>query len=1728
MVPSRLSALALFCLSLSVQPAFGGPAEDLVAGQDAVAVGDLQKAASLLRAAAEGLPQSVEAQLALGDVQLKLGQFDDALATYKTVLKLSPNHSLATLIVDSLTRQQVDFEKLMATVEQLMSIQKHYQQAEALLKTIRHTSLDPSQREQIELLRLECKVWQTGSPSVFADALKLAGQTTDETRAAKARVLAGLDAAARQNATEAQLTAVLGNVDNLDASWKSRAQLAKALVAVDPETINDAMLAWLNHLPHSVYRAWVIQHVGNSLLQEARQRAERDDEYAFDLIVPMYEDFQPGMAPDQKPGPGWLEIGSTREAEAEAIRSIVENSIHVLQLCGTIDVRVNGANASLDAFELASEIARRGLPTSHSVDRRLDLAELLASLHQSGAGRAAEQPLNNTDMLQREILLSLGDSCNDKQRRRLVDQVLAQLQRYAQQGDLETCLAQYVTLVPGDNTFDVQLVDGLMSLPPGDERVRLQIQLAAFYQQLGARAFEEANQSLAVDVNETLQLFDRAALTLCANVPESPASADVSSITSQIVARYTSAGKWNAALEAVEVKASHTRQDAGELQVAQLHLQRWQETQRRLMAANRALPDELTNAVKVVLDHLAVVTRANPTKAALEQVRSMVSDQLLADYLQMDRVDLANAVIDYAADPETGLDGEADFVRWTRSRILGHLAEREFQRAIREKQPGELPLVPSHSAEIELLDQIIADAESRYRTAAIQRVRGIASAYQARQSYAAAIQLLRDYLAKHEGIAFNETVAFNIVNMLSEKAQGSFASRQQDEPPTELSADHDAVILELAAFFTAYPESEQTRQVVDVLLATAKTYGAAGAWNVSRTVLDRFAQVMPDYRYPAHLKFMRAATYLGELDQQQGIALLTPSPQLVDPTQDSKRPESMWVATAGAPAPNADPAVTGELPQQTPQFTGPGTGAGGFGGGAGYQGLANETALALIRQSQQRQFERIAMLEQQEGQAQQRGERIPAPAVRLPAGAVLSDAEIQRQNEVSETAYQLLIELVGNADPQQQAVAAAARGQVMWMIGFFNGQQRGDYAITLIERFLKDRPNDAERVQLAYQIVVSKVDWASTRSAADVVNQAWLDERDQRFADARAAIAAFIDAHPTETSWQHRAQSLRIESFRRQSALAAMLSPVRAGGLLVQAVEAMLSVLDSTPNHPETVNFADRVWNTASQISALGQQDQAIYVLNQIPVRFPISDYAKQAILRIAELHATNLSNPLRAVETYQEYLSLNGDDENIRTQIFSIAQQLSAQERYLEAIHVYEGFVDTFPGDPRAAQALYDIGSIHQSNEVWLEAMASYQRILDEFPSAEVIADVKLALANCEINLSRWRAARRTYDNFVQDYPEHDQVALARSRAAILKNVERYQTLIDDQQVQRNKDDAQLQIARIVASQLGSPVKAISEFRKVVTDFPGSNLADDAQIEIGKTLLSLNRLDEAREALLEVPARFPNSPNADDALFLVGKSYEQQAEQLAAVTAQTAWRDAFVANQKQAYQTFNGQLMAQMDFEQSRRVQLKGSGKTQALAVDEATNAFRFRANNLNFICNTAQIAELMTEAQSALQLANRQDRINEAYRESVAAYMRAARDYPLGDKTDDSLLRIAEVFETHLNDRNAAMQTYQNIVKLFPGTPVAEDAAWRVALYYDEEGKYAEASESLREFIRTYPGSNRVADAQFTLAEVLEQLGKWNDAMDAYEIFRQKFAEHPKAQLAAEQINWIKAYRK
>lgn len=1741
--------------------------------------GNLDKALTLLKSAAESMPDSVDAQLTLAECLMKLGQIDEAVAQYRKVLKLSPDHRQAKQIVEALAGKKTTVEQQLSVARELID-SGALSQASSILGHLAKQPLDTKQRESVKLMRAEAILWsnpptdtvQPGYTTLEALplAMQLIKESKDDAILKPARVIAALVLPASERATATKLISEAGE---LESAWAQRAQILtladrlKNSAQAAEASRNIAQI--LASIPNGAYRLrLLIDLQGLTHAAVERELISRDLAGALTVAWPM---IGTGPVPTAKAVLQPVELkGGWLLAEASGSNQMVSSAVDLLKKTGMSEVEELGNDASLLGFWLAAETARQAAGVN--TETLLGVAQAVGACSVPSPNRKPGDVLSRADVLQRSILLetvgyisakapNVGGSLDNT-----VDQILAQITRYEKADDSETGLKQFVIVTPNpEGAPSVRLVDGLDRMPRNAVYNKLLQQLTGAYATLGKKEFEKADKALHADANRSLNQFDQIALILSnRHLQFDHSTFDSEATVYEITARYVAKHSWHAAYQAWQLYyLGHPGSDLAWASISLKTQQAEYEDGQRL-AAQRSLGDELPPLIVEAIQDVMALLDSDRSKEARTRAIQVVG-ALVGRYATLYRWDLAEAVLG-TVEKSDDTNSLADWALWSRAKLLARRSGIALQSYTAPTDSDEKPLAlhELHKAEIALIQQLLKEhATSPYRGPAVQRIRQLAGEYQNYRSFDVARSILVDFLKEQPNLSSGPEIELEVVRVDLAKARDAFARRDDTKkPPAELSPQFAAATESIAAYLKKHPTGHLAKAAEDELFAIGRTFGEVGSWPLVREVLDRFAASVPDYRSPRHLQFLRAVTYLGELDRGYALALLTPQPRGEGQQGDLMPGTSFGLAldssgayqtTNGAPSsqlqpqggglggslannqPNANPVITSG-PQ--PSSAAPNGATPGFDPSTGdAPSQPSETALAMIRQSQRRQYQQIAMLERQRHQgdvtnasqqgAQQQESNI-AQSIALPTGTLLSEEEMKRQSTAADQAYKILVQIVKDAPPDEGSIARQSRSQILWLFGFFEGQMRFDQAIARIGQYLEDRPDDPARVALAYQAINDQLSQAGRRQSSDRITLAWLDQRHKLFDEAREAIKEFIAEFKEQKDWIHRARLLIASSFEQEADLASRASVVRSGGLLVRSGEVLLALPEIAPDHAEVANVPRRIWGLADRLRGLQQPSQAIYLLSQIPIQFPTDPLASQAVLRIAEIHAAGLADPLKAVETYQEYLNTDGDNQNIRSQIFSIGQQLAAKRRFLEALHVFGVFVDSFPTDTRAPEALREIGQTHQANEAWKEAIVSYDRIIDEYPNSTIVPDVKLATAECQINLSQWREARRLYEQFLQQYPKHGQAAVAQSRLGVLKNLERYQKLIADAEVSRNKDDAQFQIGRIVLEQLDNKVKAVSEFRKVVAEFPKSDVADDAQLEIGKALLGLQRLDEAREALLEVPRNFPNSPVADDALYLLGQSYEQQAVRLASVTVEKARQEAFVREQQQAYKYFSKQLEVQDKERSGRRAQLKGEGKSQALALDEASEAFRIAGANYGAISNTSRQAELHAETESALEVANRQDRINEAYRQAVNQYVRAASDYPLGDRTDDSLLRVAQILEVNLKDRAAAMQTYQKIVGLFPGTPVAQDAAWKVAQFYEQEGKFAAAAKAYRDFIRNYPGSPRVADAQFALAEVFEQLGQWVDAMDAYETFRQKFGKHPKAQVAVEQINWIKAYRK
>jgi TolA-binding protein len=634
-----------------------------------------------------------------------------------------------------------------------------------------------------------------------------------------------------------------------------------------------------------------------------------------------------------------------------------------------------------------------------------------------------------------------------------------------------------------------------------------------------------------------------------------------------------------------------------------------------------------------------------------------------------------------------------------------------------------------------------------------------------------------------------------------------------------------------------------------------------------------------------------------------------------------------------------------------------------------------------------------------------------------------------------------------------------------------------------------------------------------------------LDAVNSRFDKARSELKSIVSDFPDDDALRQQAQWDIAGSFLTQARVIASLSPTLARGQYVRSANELMQVAQRYHDHPQIGTIPQMLWNISTELAGRGYHDEAISVWNTLSINYPMHQLGQQAALQIAQTYQAQ-NQPLRAVEAYVELnFSRGGNDQAMQIAVYQIATDLKGKKRWVEALHVLETFIDSFPQHAQAGQALTMIGQIHQTNEAWEDAIAAYDRVIAEYAGGNWVQQARWAIAECTINLSRWRDAIDAYRKFAASYPKDAKAATAKRRIEVLKDLDRYQKVVDEKG-QRKSFDAQYQIGAIVASQLANPVKSIIEYRKVATNWPKSHLADDALYQVGVTYLKLSETEKAREALLAAAEKHPTSPLADDALFMVGQSYEDEAQKFAAVTRVTSVAQANDLAQGRAYQKSQFNRRAARGRQRELITALKKQGKLAEADEQVARNAANIKAfdyANAQVIANWAsQEAEVL----SAAQLADRQDKTNAALRRAVASFRRAA-SIVSGGKADDALLRMAQIYDQRLKDADAAMQTWLEIVKQFSGTAVAEDASWKIAQYYEQHTEYAKAIDAYKAFLRNYRRSPKAGAAQAAIAENYEHLGQWVNAMDAYTNYLNNFPKGPLVARAKEQISWIKTYR-
>ena len=1011
--------IALSFLGSHVPLALADAREDLAAGRTALGAADFDKALPLLKSAAEALPDSVEAQLALGDCYLQLGQVDDALAQFRAVVKLSPQHARANKLVEALTARHRTLEQKLAAATELVKVKSYQNAINILIATLREP-LEPAQRETVRLRVAETYLLWGNSEIALSEAVQLVAELSTDEGKAQAHAIAALAAAGLGRYDKAKESAA--KAEAAPQPWKDRLTLITLLADLDAKkdaaALSRAVGKALSTLPDSTKKDKITKWIFDQLSNAMRDHIDKvDPAGALAVLWPMVSgDAVPGDDSVLKPvklAGGWL---GSDEANQAYWLSVAE----LLSQVGESEMRGPGRPAPR-AFWLAGQVIEAA-PAAEQArgEAMVRLIERLAGQSNPAPDRQPGTILSPVDAVQRQLIITVAPKLSSKPHRdRLVNATIAHIQRYAAVNDLPTGVSQFVT-VKHDANQPKPEVNVQVELPRSEAQTRLIQQFAAHFQTLGEQAFNEAARSLDPAANTSLQRLDTVALVFFASLNAEQPTAQHGAA---IVQRYAGAEHWDAAAAAIDLLYAANADAAwvGRFRASELKIRRALAEESARYNLGRRLDAQLHPLIRQALTTQVELLRQSPTEALRAQV-IQTAQPLIDRYLRLDRRDLAEQMLTVlTALPDIGKVAEnadlRDWALWTRASIAGREAAVSLARTAKAMGDKPVPLDAQHKVEIALLNELVTNHPgSAYVAQVVGRITTIASLYESYRSFDTSASVLADFIKAHPKIDAAEQLEYVLAIVSLKKARVAFGEREdKSNPPKQLSAEFTAAIKAISDFLKAHPTGKYATQAEAELLSIARQYGQEDAWPVARQVIAQMAAAGPDAnqrRTPGYIRLLEAATYLGELDQAYGLHLLSPAPK---PTGERPDDGINALALANSPAilsvsgkleADKDLAKFGykELPDASTaakpaQTSGPAPtfSPGAFADDPNYsRARDSELALVMVRRSEQQHLAQIARLGgNNEGQGQPGGHQqaqggAQAAQIHLPSGVVLS------------------------------------------------------------------------------------------------------------------------------------------------------------------------------------------------------------------------------------------------------------------------------------------------------------------------------------------------------------------------------------------------------------------------------------------------------------------------------------------------------------------------------------------------------------------------------------------------------------------------------------------------------------------------------------------------------------------------------------------------------------------
>jgi outer membrane protein assembly factor BamD len=192
---------------------------------------------------------------------------------------------------------------------------------------------------------------------------------------------------------------------------------------------------------------------------------------------------------------------------------------------------------------------------------------------------------------------------------------------------------------------------------------------------------------------------------------------------------------------------------------------------------------------------------------------------------------------------------------------------------------------------------------------------------------------------------------------------------------------------------------------------------------------------------------------------------------------------------------------------------------------------------------------------------------------------------------------------------------------------------------------------------------------------------------------------------------------------------------------------------------------------------------------------------------------------------------------------------------RFARAAELYEVFVLHHHGDPRAPQARFNLGRSFQERRDFITAATHYTRLINDFPQSALNLPARFGICESYYRLSPRPALDQEYtysgilhcESVAAYYPGTEQAETA----------VRYVAEMRQKLAQKTFDTAMFYVRRRAYD------SAIVYFQQVVDQFPQSQLAPAALLQMAEAYSTQGYVEDAQEARERLLRDYPNSPEA-------------------------------------------------------------------------------------------------------------------------------------------------------------------------------------------------------------------------------------------------------------------------